>query len=155
MLDGVRRVRLMLDAADLLLVRSSVADHRIHLTAPGLRDERGHHARSSRCRIRMRQIDTDPDLSPLVETQMAVTIRAAQTFRPDDDLRGTGCVVDRTHRGHETAGNQDALRRCIRRQARPAKKGGGHKPTRLAKNVGSRCPEVCPGRAQMARAGAI
>jgi hypothetical protein len=46
MFDGVRRVRLMLDAADLLLVRSSVADHRIHLTALGLRDERGHHARS-------------------------------------------------------------------------------------------------------------
>ena len=83
MFDGVRRVRLMLDAADLLLVRSSVADHRIHLPALGLRDERGHHARSSRCRIRMRQIDTDPDLSPLGETHMAVTIRAAQTSRPD------------------------------------------------------------------------
>jgi hypothetical protein len=58
-------------------VRSSVADHGIHLTALGLRGEPGHHARSSRCRIRMRQIDTNPDLRPLVETRMAVTIRAA------------------------------------------------------------------------------
>jgi hypothetical protein len=31
----------------------------------------------------MRQIDTDTDLSPLVEMHMAVTIRAAQTSRPD------------------------------------------------------------------------
>jgi hypothetical protein len=103
MFDGVRRVRLI-DAADLLLVRSSVAGHRIHLTALGLRDERGYHARSSPLQNHMRQIDTD--LTWAHWSKRTWRSQSEQHKPPVriDDLRGTGCVVDRTHRCHENAG---------------------------------------------------
>ena len=87
----------------------------------------------------MRQIDARPDLSPLVEMHMPVPEpRQHESPVQIDDLRRAAGIVDTAHRSNAIARNHDVLQRGARRKTPPAKKGGGHQSTSLAKNVGSR-----------------